>query len=472
MISIFKKSVFEKLNNKCLFEYLIILTLIFLGMIGWKYSYSATSIIITSITLILVFIFNDFKYVIPAGLCLLFSYNGGYSYDRFPVEIVTSAAILLAIIIIHTVYNFKDIKTKKPKSFFGFLLMGISCIIPIFYNKVITEETRLMYIIYASWLLYTLMYFIFSYNSNKNTLKTVVISLSNLALLIFFETAVTVYNMHIKNPDSSIFSFNYSLGWGISNEAGIMLCFCIPFIFYEFIKSDKIYTTLFSIFKIVIAMLGILLTSSRLAVMFGLVEFISLTVVMIIFSREKIYKIAYLLLIILIGLLFMHAYFGLDKIIGDIFNVLFSDKFDDNGRFKLYSKAINLWNTNWLTRFFGSGIISELEYRYSYGVWNLVYTVYHSTFFQTLVFGGIFGVCGLLYHFYEKYKQLFKTEIVFGMTTLIGYLAVDLYGMLDNTYGMYYYMIPLIMLMSAIVNFKNNKNKKTTNYLLICINML
>ena len=38
---------------------------------------------------------------------------------------------------------------------------------------------------------------------------------------------------------------------------------------------------------------------------------------------------------------------------------------------------------------------------------------------------------------------------------LVGYLAVDAYGMIDNTYGMYYYMIPLVILMAALDNDKN-----------------
>ena len=33
---------------------------------------------------------------------------------------------------------------------------------------------------------------------------------------------------------------------------------------------------------------------------------------------------------------------------------------------------------------------------------------------------------------------------------LIGFVVVDLYGMIDNTYGMYYFMIPVVILMASL----------------------
>ncbi len=72
-----------------------------------------------------------------------------------------------------------------------------------------------------------------------------------------------------------------------------------------------------------------------------------------------------------------------------------------------------------------------------------------------LVVGGIFGVAMLALHFFEKYFQLFKKELPFVFVMLVGYLVVDAYGMVDNTYGMYYYMVPLVILMAALDCDKN-----------------
>ena len=51
--------------------------------------------------------------------------------------------------------------------------------------------------------------------------------------------------------------------------------------------------------------------------------------------------------------------------------------------------------------------------------------------------------------------MVFKKDNVFKFTFLIGYLFVDIYGLIDNTYGMYYYMVPLVMVL-AIFSLSDN----------------
>ena len=70
----------------------------------------------------------------------------------------------------------------------------------------------------------------------------------------------------------------------------------------------------------------------------------------------------------------------------------------------------------------------------------------------------------ILFYFFEKYIQLWKKEIGFALIMLFGYLVVDGYGMIDNTYGMYYYMIPLVVFMASLDNDKNTDIFKNTYY--------
>ena len=104
-----------------------------------------------------------------------------------------------------------------------------------------------------------------------------------------------------------------------------------------------------------------------------------------------------------------------------------------------------------MTIIFGNGIISEMQVGGFTG-FDTVYTVYHSTFFETLTVAGSVGIIALAFHFFEKYKQIFKYEKEFMLVLLVGYLFLDLYGMIDNTYGMYYYMVPLVILMASLDN--------------------
>ena len=160
MVSLFNRNFFKKLNNSWIFEYLVILVFLALGGLGWVYSYTYSGFGILILTILLVFIFNDFKYFIPAGLLTIFSYNIGYDSNKFPVEIALYGGALIAMIVLYSIFNFKLSNLGKPKSFIGILLLAISCIIPIFWNEVITKELGMMYWLYFTWVLYIVVYFL------------------------------------------------------------------------------------------------------------------------------------------------------------------------------------------------------------------------------------------------------------------------------------------------------------------------
>lgn len=450
MISFFDKPFVKELNNNWKFEYVVALLYVLFGFIGWYFSYTYSGICIVFTTIILLMVFNDFKYLLAAGLCIIFSYNGGYESTEFPVEIVSYAGCLIALIILYTIFNFKKESLKKPKSYIGIMILTMSCMLPIFWNNVITEEYKLMYFIYFSWLLYIVLYFIVGINIGKNSLRFLIFTFSFLSVLISLECVITMLKMHKENPTWNMLAFAYSLGWGICNEAAILICFFLPFAFYELIKSDDSIMSLAAVIKIMISIMGLFLTNSRGGQLFGILEIVILLVLTAIKSKKRWTNLVFLGLLMALGVLFIHLKFDLTRIIEILKNVNISEKLDDNGRFDLYQRAFNLWNKNWVNRIFGSGIVSEIEVRMSYGKLGTIFTVYHSTFFETLVFGGAIGILALMFHFYEKYKQLYKKDILFVFVMLTSYISVDIYGMFDNTYGMYYYMVPLVMIMAAL----------------------
>ncbi len=455
MINLFRNEKLNKINASWIFEYIIVIVYMVIGFIGWHYSYSISCFIMTLMTILLLFIFNDFKYMIPAILVLIFSYGGGYESDKLPVSIVGYAILLIVIILLFTIVNFKKSNLKKPKSFIGIIILAISCMIPIFWNNVITSETQLLYFIYFTWLLYIVVYFIIGINVNKRTLRFFIFNISWLAVLISIECVFKIRETALEYPDYDLLSLSYYLGWGLCNEAGLMLCFAMPFIFYEMVKSDNSIISLFSIAKIGIVVIGIFVTTSRGAYLFGSIELILLTILMIIFSKKRITNIVFLLLFALLAVTYVQLNYGIIELINQVIDKVFYAGLGDSGRFELWKRAYNCWNNNMVTRIFGSGIVSELEVRSSFNGDDLVYIVYHSTFFEILCSCGIIGVIGLLIHFFEKYKQLFKKDKTFLWIFGIGYLVVDLYGMIDNSFGMYYYMVPLLLFMAILDNDKN-----------------
>ena len=144
--------------------------------------------------------------------------------------------------------------------------------------------------------------------------------------------------------------------------------------------------------------------------------------------------------------------FGWQKFMFDIvLNGVFNDRLNDSNRFMIWSWAINHYTKDYVTLTFGSGIVSQFEISNIRTGAVLTQVVYHSTFFEILVIGGIFGLLFLVIHFIEKYYNLrfsFKNKNIFGYL-VCAYLVVDLYGFIDNTYGMYYFMIPLMIMMAS-----------------------
>ena len=119
MVSLFQRDFFRKINNNWIFEYVIIIIFLVLGGLGWVYSYRYFGFSILMLAIVLLFIFNDFKYLIPAGVMIVFSYNLGYESTRFPIEIALYGGTLIGLVIFYSILNFKKSNLAKPKSCIG-----------------------------------------------------------------------------------------------------------------------------------------------------------------------------------------------------------------------------------------------------------------------------------------------------------------------------------------------------------------
>ena len=457
MLSILKSEKILKLNNNWKFEWIISLIFVLFGIIGWQsfYIIGALPVIILSIALIL--IYNNFKYGIPAILVLLFSYNNGFNIDHFPFEIVIPVVIFVIFIFWYTIKNFKKTNIKYLKTCIGMLILSVGFIIPIFWSKAVGNN-YVLYIMYFSWLLYTLLYLLLACNLNKDCFKIVVFTFSWLSVLITYELAISAIRYHQANPDESIFEFWAYIGWGLCNEAGIMLCFIMPFVFYEFYKSKSMLISLISLCKIFILLGGIAITTSRGAIGFGGMEAAVLFLLAFILKYDdKKMKIAYIVISLSIIISAAMVVISKTDVMDDIINIVFHYKFTANGREEIWQAGKRFYTTSPLTIIFGSGIVSEIIELDVYGGVQSTFNVYHNTVLEVLVSAGIIGAIGLGVHLFEKYKMLIKKGWVFGLVFAVGYLFVDLYGLIDNTYGMYYYMVPLAIVLATFIHADNTE---------------
>ena len=446
------KNKIKALNNNSLFLELYCLALCVIAVICWKYSFLAGMITIISVATISLLIFNDFKYMIPCVLYFMFSNNDGFESSIIPIPLVICTGVLFGILIFYLIRN--KIHLSKAKSCLGIALLGISCAIPYFWHNIITSGKEGLYVMYFAWFLYFVLYVLFASSLNKDSFKMLVYAFEYMAILLAFECMLKVYMLHKEMPDENILNFWYYLGWGLCNEAGIMMCVGLPFIFINMLKNNKLVNVLLGNIKLIIVCIGMLLTGSRGTFLFGYLELILLYLYYLFKSPSRKNSFIGVGLLVISALLIAQFCVGIPKLIEDIRKCLFFNDLDDTGRKGLWIDAINMWKKNPLHIIFGGGMVSEFYTVQSFHGVAEVFKVYHSTFFETLASFGIVGVLFLGIHLFEKYRQLFKLDRIIAIIIFISYVMVGLYGMIDNTYSMYYYMIPLVIIMATFDNYE------------------
>ena len=273
--------------------------------------------------------------------------------------------------------------------------------------------------------------------------------MSYLGIIIAVECAIIVYEL--KDTVGNILELAYYLGWGLCNEAGILICFSIPFTFYLISKATQARVMFMQNLKIVISIIGVILTTSRGSYLccFGLT--LVLYVVGLFLTKNKIKYLQFIILF-LTSIFIAVAIAGNDaiKFYNDVLDKVFYNDLDSNGRKELWILAMNHFLEKPLYTVFGSGMVSDIipigtAAGYQDGFW-----VYHSTIFETLAISGLCGFFFLLFHFVEKYRNISYVNKNFLVIIGIGYFFTDLYGFIDNTYHMYYYMIPLAIIMASV----------------------
>ena len=337
------------------------------------------------------------------------------------------------------------------RSLWGLVGLAIMNVIPIFWCNTIESGYEVFYFFFFADLAYLVLYILIISGLKKVDLKLLATSMSYLAILLTFECIYKVYEL--KDTVDSIFDLWYYLGWGLCNEAGIMICFSIPFIFYLMSQTKSITVLILQSLKIALALVGVLLTTSRGAYLCAFGETLILTIALIFITKIRKQYLIYLSALIVVGVigfLALHNYtFPLvQKVINSVFNM----GLDNNGRVEIWKSAISHFKESPLTIILGPGICCVIEIRETAVGFQLSPLVFHSTFFQTLAMGGIFGILMLILHLFQKYKSTIKLGLPFILTIGIGFLCVDLYGLIDNTYHMYYYMIPLVITLAVMDN--------------------
>ncbi len=418
----------KNLMNKKYFYliYALIISLISFGLWAFAGSYSYVVLIVLCAA-ILVFT-NDMIYGIPFLLNIIFVNGNTVKTEDVSIAIYIGAALFFISLIYFIVRN----KMKFRFNTFGLvmLLLALSAFIPIFWTKV---DSIALYIVYFNWFVYFIIYIFFSNSIQKNITNEFSISMESFGLLLSLECLFSI--IRIKQSGGSLDDI-YSLGWGICNEAGIMILVAIPFCIYRIYKNIKSKEVFIDFMFLVVMILGIWCTKSRGAEGFLLILLGLCALVLLLYHKK--YKIT--LIIAGVGILVV----GLFCILKWDFVVSHLDSLvDDNDRFKLYQTGLNALNKSPLYWILGTGMPFAFDFKDEF-------IVCHSTIYETLTTMGIVGLGIMLVHFTQKYYMVIHNKGIFNKLMLAGFIVVDLYGLIDNTYHMYYFMVPLVMILTTL----------------------
>lgn len=461
MIEKIKTKIFffrELTRNKKFEEYYIIFNVLFC-FLGWYYNqFLGFSLLILSIIFSLI-LTNDLRLSVSSLLLFLFTINKGFDADKIPIPFIVIIALTFIILIIYLFYNKPDF--KKIKSIKGLIGLCIFTLIPILWYVPKNSNQVMFYFVYFTYFLYLTIYFIVVLGCKNESLGIFIKTFSYVCVLISFQVIITASKICFENEN--IFSIIYYLGWGMSNEAGIMICFSIPFLFILIRKSTSTKDKIYRLSLLCCTIPGIILTASRGAYLLFLATISSCTIFLLIKSKNKkriIYIITAIMTITLLVFLLnaKKAIYYINKIISSVFE----EGFNLNGRDELWKEAWTLFTHSFRNIIFGSGVVSIIRDTITPNGWAPAQVVFHSTLFQTLIMGGILGFVCLIIHLIEKYKAIAKlNKIEYGFI-LISFVLTDLYGLMDNTYHMFYYMIPLVILLACIDSdmyvLESNKN--------------
>lgn len=208
------------------------------------------------------------------------------------------------------------------------------------------------------------------------------------------------------------------LGWGNSNNIGIVLLTCLPFIVY-FMRIHKIPIIFFVIGCINV--FAICFTFSRGSFFIAIPLFIAGTVYAIIKNEKRLQMIiGVAIVVIILGIYLICCW----KQFTDSIRFYIEVGFNDRGRIELIKKGIKKF---FEAPIFGAGFFDQYKYPD-----KISYTfLYHNTIIQYLACGGIIGLGLYLFHRFKTLEVfLYKTNemrLVLGVSVA----CIVIYSLID-----------------------------------------
>ncbi|MBQ3219168.1 MAG: O-antigen ligase family protein [Clostridia bacterium] len=389
------------------------------------------------------------------------SFDKYYGRKDVLLPIICVAGVVLLAMAIRCVKNHKNYKASKmilPTAILAvsFILSGIG-------SKYYSESVWFGVFVGAS---YIVLYVVFSgcLDNCENLFNYFATVFTAICLLIAVQV-VEVYATHLIKggtfnkqwKDKIIF------GWGVSNIAGEMMVFFIPFVMYKIEQSRKHYNLYHAIALFCMTMVAF--TLNRAGLLFGVPMFVVLWVRLLIKTPHKnaiLLMVAIYFSLALVCLIALTSFTEISKLF-----MYFRELLRNIGEEGVtMSKRDQLWDQAWKfflkSPIFGEGYASAFHEPISLSHANMFQTLTHNFFIQAVGSGGIMGTLTSIFYvfcavraFAKKYEGKFHI-VCFGIL----FLGISLF---DTTYFITYsvmFFVFIIAIMEKLIKNKESKDEK------------
>jgi len=404
------------------------------------------------INTVLLGLFRNTLYTIPTILSFLFIINqSDISFDS--VSALGFPLIAFAVFLIGPVIHFIRFKPKMKRGYFflGIVLIAVSYLVPLVYTPF--EIAAIPVSLIATLYLGVYVFFSSTLKGNLNYLFKMMLFAN---LLLTAEVLFYLYQGYLLNPDLDFYhrifeGWGRNLGWANINDMCFYIALTFPSYLYFIFKKPKTYLIWF---LMILPVIAVLLSKSRGGMIGFIISLLGIFIFFILKGNKKhlIHGFIFLLFTAAIFYIGRNAlYVWWEFLLDSLGNNL--NEFSSN-RLYIYEQGFLIFKQYPL---FGGGWLSIHSFSFDGRIF-----MFHSTFVQALAAMGLFGLVALFVHYFQIGKFMLVNLNLEKSLFLIGYLASQIHGLIDNVQ----YAVPYSILMILFLSIYETSEKKT-NFVMI-----
>ena len=381
-----------------------------------------------------------------------------YGKKEVLIPILCVGALLVLAMIIRAIKNRKNFTASKMLLATG--ILAVSFVVAGIGSQYYSESVIFGLLMGLS---YVALYVLFTgcLDKTENLFGYIATVLTAICLLIAVQV-VEVYALHLAKGGSFDGKWKDKIifGWGVSNIAGELMVFFMPFVMYKIEQSKKYYNFYHAIALFSMTML--VFTLNRAGLLFGVPMFVILWIRLLVKTQHKnaillmvvvYFSIALVMLIVLTSSTeFSKIFMYFRELIKDVGEKTVSL----SSRDKLWAQA---WDFFKKSPILGEGYASSFHAPISPNKVTMFQTLAHNFFMQAVGSGGVVGVLAMAFYILSLAKLFLKKyeNKLFIICFAILYFCISLF---DTTYFITYSVMFLMLVVAMTEKLVAKKEKE------------